>query len=453
MIKPNILFLDIDSLRADKFYGKEKTSKTPHINNLIKNGTYFKQAISSADATLLSLASMFTAQYSFRTGVRSSRFNKLKSDVTNFFEIFKKSGYHVYGYVPEPVVAVGLLKNFLNSDKSFDEQLDLSGGLGNKILNKLQPGNMEKPWIFYIHPCDLHFPIILDKEFDSEEFGSSNYERQLSAIDKWIGKFLEKINLNDTILIITSDHGAYLPHITTPNSTINFEANGSLQRTAIKISNNLPNFLDSFKLNLFYFLEKMRQKKNLPKIKNLKPHQKRNLLSGRWPLEHDLFDELVRVPLLFTGYNIPKGKEIVQQVRTIDIFPTTVNVIGISSTENVDGKSLVPFMQGGKMQELPVYIESTPYTRVKTKDFIGIRTSTTKYFRDKENSKKNVHLYDLKNDIHEDTNLANIKLDLANEMEKILQEIIKNSKKDSEQMINEEETKRIENELKKLGYI
>ena len=41
--KPNILFLIVDSFRADKFFGKDRTCKTPNIDNLVKNGAYFQQ--------------------------------------------------------------------------------------------------------------------------------------------------------------------------------------------------------------------------------------------------------------------------------------------------------------------------------------------------------------------------------------------------------------------------
>ena len=34
-MKPNILFLVIDSFRADKFLGKSKTSLTPNLDNLL----------------------------------------------------------------------------------------------------------------------------------------------------------------------------------------------------------------------------------------------------------------------------------------------------------------------------------------------------------------------------------------------------------------------------------
>ena len=62
-LKPNILFLLIDGLRADKCHGNKKTSVTPHINSLIQNGVYFNQTIYSAPITPPALSSLFTGLY------------------------------------------------------------------------------------------------------------------------------------------------------------------------------------------------------------------------------------------------------------------------------------------------------------------------------------------------------------------------------------------------------
>ena len=88
-MKPNILFLSIDSLRSDKIYGKNKSSLTPNIDNLIKNGTYFSQATSTSDTTGLSIGSLITAIYPFKTGITHFSYN---SDVQTFFQIFKDYG-------------------------------------------------------------------------------------------------------------------------------------------------------------------------------------------------------------------------------------------------------------------------------------------------------------------------------------------------------------------------
>ena len=33
----------------------------------------------------------------------------------------------------------------------------------------------------------------------------------VSALDTWIGKFLERIDLDNTLIILTSDHGEFIP--------------------------------------------------------------------------------------------------------------------------------------------------------------------------------------------------------------------------------------------------
>ena len=59
----NILFLTIDGLRSDRFYGRTKSAKTPFLDTLRKQGTYFKQDISCADGTTLALNSTFSGLF------------------------------------------------------------------------------------------------------------------------------------------------------------------------------------------------------------------------------------------------------------------------------------------------------------------------------------------------------------------------------------------------------
>ena len=42
--------------------------------------------------------------------------------------------------------------------------------------------------------------------------GNSTYAKTVSSIDFWLGKILENINLDNTILILTSDHGERIPY-------------------------------------------------------------------------------------------------------------------------------------------------------------------------------------------------------------------------------------------------
>ena len=455
-MKPNILFLLIDTFRADKFSGPEKTSKTPNIDSLIKNGTYFDQTVSCSDGTILSWAGLFTGLHPFKTGMMSPGYKKIDPNVTSYFSILKKQGYNFYSYIPSLTDSLGIFPEWQNDDYPFDYYWNLSEGLGKKIINLLESKNMNQPWFYYIHIEDLHFPITLTKDFDDEKFGTSKYERKVSAMDDWIGKILEKIDLENTLVVITADHGAYIKAVNNENLKINLEVNGELQTHVRNIGNLIPKQLQPFKSKLFLSLEKIRKQKKYSKIQDLQltPYEKRALLWQRSDVEHFLFDELVRVPLLFYGYNTDKNIKISQQVRIIDIFPTLLDVIGLKEFDQcVDGQSLMPLVKGNVIPEEPAYLETHYSIDLKSLDKIGIRTSEFKFFRDKNDSTKLIHLYDLKNDPHENNNIAKIKPEIVNQMEKILQNILQNSTTTPDDEFDEEETKIIENELKKLGYV
>ena len=58
---------------------------------------------------------------------------------------------------------------------------------------------LKEPWIIFVHSTDLHDPIIIPKEFDQNDFGSNQYERQISAIDNQLGKILKKIDFEKNV--------------------------------------------------------------------------------------------------------------------------------------------------------------------------------------------------------------------------------------------------------------
>jgi len=454
-MKPNILFLLVDTFRSDKFSGKDKTSKTPNLDSLITKGANFDQAISCGDGTILYWSGLFTGLHPFKTGIKSQGYKKINSNITSYFSILKNEGYNFYSYVPSLTNSLGIFPKWKNTDYSFDAYWNLSEGFGKKIIDLLESIKSDKPWFYYVHVEDLHFPITLSKEFDDEKFGKSKYERKISAMDIWLGKILEKIDLTNTLIVITADHGAYIPITDDENSNINLEVNGELQTLVRNLGNLTPKPLEPLKSKLFFSLEKIRKNRKYRKIKDLEltPYEKRSLLWQRSDVELFLYDELVHVPLLFVGYNVKNNVKISQQVRIIDTFPTIFDIAGIKNTNlGTDGETLLPLINGKEISEKPAYMETHYTISLKSQDKIGLRTSEFKYFRDRDNAKKLIHLYDLKNDPFENNNIAMDKPKIANEMEIILQDLISNTSPNLENY-DEDETKKIEYELKKLGYI
>jgi arylsulfatase A-like enzyme len=301
---------------------------------------------------------------------------------------------------------------------------------------------------------DLHSPVNIDQKFDTAEYGENYYERKISEIDPWLDKISKNLDLSNTLLIITADHGSYIKSIIQDGKQIDTNIDTKSEILFSKIGEKIPKSLTPLKDKLFFLREKMDKQKKDKTLKDLelKPHEIRALMSGRADKDHFLFDEKIKVPLLLIGKNIPKGKKISQQVRTVDIFPTLFDLMGIKISEEIDGSSLVNIMNGNDDSEKIAYIESTPLVLTDSNDVIGIRTSKYKYFRDNTNPKNRVHLYDLENDPFEDNNLASTNLDKINKFENILLNIMKDFKNndDIDDKLNSEE---IENELHKLGYV
>jgi len=447
--KPNILFIVIDSLRADKVFGKNKTSKIPNIESLIKNGVYFEQAICSTPATGVSVSSIFTGLYPFKIGMGSEKYQKFNPKIRSCIQILKENDYNTYATSPEITNDLGITHDFENPDKSYNNYFSLFAGLGNQIIQKISANYLKKPWFFYVHIFDLHKPVVVPKKFDDEKFGLSQYERMLSATDFWIGKILEKINLSDTLVIFTADHGEYIPFIKHDDKIINLEASAT-EKNLWKLGNKVPQNLSPIKRKLAGLIRTTRNQ-----IKNTKldhslfsEYEKRVLLHQRQGNVPDLYDDLIRVPLIFSGYGITSNSIISRQTPHVDIFPTILDIIGIESQEQVDGKSLLPIINGKKLRDSFVYIESSPGIGKGRDKVIGIRSSNFKYFRDLNNTGRVLHLYDLKNDSLEENNIANKSKSVLKNLEEELLKIRSGSYEKYENEISEE----VKQVLKELGY-
>lgn len=448
-MKPNIFILTIDSLRADRIFGDNKTSLTPNLDSLIKNGIYFSQAISTADTTGLSLGSLFTASYPFKTGITHYTYDQ---NTLTYFQILQNNGYNTFATFPDTSFFLKVTANLTKKDVYvYDKReswLQLVGGIGEKIVEKLEH-ELDEPWLYYIHLMDLHAPFYLPKEFDSEKYGATKYDRMISAIDFWIGKFLQKIDLTKTLVVISSDHGDYIPIKDDWNDT------PKVNKFLKKGKKVFPT-LEPIGLRLFVTFNSLKKKYKLNKIKKDLTERQLIALEGRG--SQYLYDELVRIPLIFAGYGVPSSKIIKDQIKQVDIFPTILEILNISHNKNIDGRSLVPLLHDQSLEEIPAYIETGARNFKNSKKptihgkVVGIRTSKYKYWRSRNNN-ENVHLFDLQNDPKEEKNIANENPHLIHTMEQILS----NLKKDSIQIIqnkfSKEEEKAIEEELKKLGYM
>jgi len=122
---PNIVFIVLDTHRVDRLgcYGYPRGT-SPNLDKLASQATLFENAISPAQWTIPSHASMFSGEFpSTHMTVQAS--SMLSSDFTTLAEHLKDQGYNTTGFCNNPLV--GVLENGLR--RGFDHFYNYGGAI------------------------------------------------------------------------------------------------------------------------------------------------------------------------------------------------------------------------------------------------------------------------------------------------------------------------------------
>ena len=226
-----------------------------------------------------------------------------------------------------------------------------------------------------------------------------------------VREILNQCNLNNTLVVITSDHGDYIPVV---------DSYGQIPRiqTFMKKGKTIFPQMEPIGVKLFIILRNLIMKKQKRELKKQFSSKQMKTLRARG--NETLDDETLKVPLLIIDNKI-KPKICNDLVTGVDIFPTILSYLGIKTNySNIDGRDLTPLINGGELKEIPIFIQSGDKQEQKDSLVVGIRTSKFKYYRSRKNPKENIHLYNLENDPFEKNNLVNSFPEIINSMEKTL---------------------------------
>lgn len=256
--KPNILLLAIDSLLAPHMscYGYHRQT-TPHIDRFALGGTLFEQLYSAHIPTTPAYSSMLTGRDCFGTEVVALRHKRgLTPKVQTLAEICRGAGY--------TTTCVGFTGN--PASRGFDKYLDYAGwgswndGRSTKAqnlndvflphLDELNKG--DKPWFVMLRHMDPHSPYLPPAPFErmfyqgdecdpknksldpvyafkpfadyfrawfppgctDKDYVIAQYDGAVAYMDSCIRAIFTKLEtlqlLDDTIVVITADHGETL---------------------------------------------------------------------------------------------------------------------------------------------------------------------------------------------------------------------------------------------------
>ena len=448
--RPNILLVVIDCLRADRVFDADRSAQTPGLHALAERGVLFTHLITANSMTIPCMTTMFSGMYPAHHGVRAMVGARVADHVPLLAEVMRENGYNTYAE------ASGPLSPFYRLDRGFDQyelrdgvKASLLGDWGDDLIDRFRRRDFREPWFTYLHLWGVHRPRQIAPGFNTPEFGRTEYDRAVSSYDARLRDLLKVIDEENTLIIVTGDHGEKIPE------------------------NNLENRVEFFKKSL----SKGSQGKASSNLVRVRRKAVASLRAGWFsaarllyrvgavdsPLAtvtghgYHVYDSLVRVPLVIAGGPAPTGRRVGDQVRQIDIMPTILDLVGLgeATPPNADGRSLAPLMHGRPLPELPAFIETCQNSR-EPSSFYGVRAGGYKYAYDARNPKVPEELYDLNADPDETRNLAATRPDKTTELRALIERHQDQANVAAVAMTDEmsdAEMAGLAEHLRKLGYV
>ena len=164
--RPNVVFVCIDTARADHFgcYGYGERDTTPRLDALAREGTLFLDASATSGWTKPSVPSFLTGTLPARHGVYEGSARSLDGEVshalpeaaTTLAEVFQGAGYATAAFVRNAQLRPGL-----GFEQGFDVYQDEAGDAREirwRAQDWLDARDGERPFFLYLHLLDVHWP-------------------------------------------------------------------------------------------------------------------------------------------------------------------------------------------------------------------------------------------------------------------------------------------------------
>ena len=294
---PDVFLVSIDTLRADHIhcYGYEKI-ETPALDSLAKDGVRFEQAFTPSPITNTSHATILTGLLPSDHGVTDFAV-PLAADHPTWAELLKPQGYQTAAFIGAVILdskqlAPGFDRGFDFYD-NFPEHPKTKERWGRVERRGMEVAQHAEGWLdahragprfVWVHLYDPHDPYEPPEPFASL-YKDRLYDGEIAYADSALGHFM-----------------AYL------------KKQGWYDGAVVVVVGD----------------------------------------HGEGLGEHDedthgifLYDSTTHVPLMM---KLPgedaKGREVAAQVRTTDILPTVLDVVGVQVPARLDGESLRPYFVG-----------------------------------------------------------------------------------------------------------
>ena len=448
--RPNILLIVIDCLRADRSFDPDRTAQTPGMQALAEQGTLFTHLITANSMTIPCMTTMFSGMYPAHHGVRAMVGARVSDSIPLLAEILRDNGYHTYAE------ATGPLSQFYRLDRGFERyefrdgvKSPMLGEWGEQLIERFRSGDFEGPWFAYLHLWGVHRPRQILPGYDTPEYGRTQYDRAISSYDARLRELLDAIDLDNTIVLLTGDHGEKIPENSLESQVEFFKKSLTKSSTGQK-----PTRWIQFRRKSIAAARETWFKTSRLLYRAGVVDSPLATVTGHG---YHVYDSLVRVPLVVSGGALPAGVRVDDQVRQIDIMPTVLDLVGLGDhiPDTADGRSLMPFIHGESLDELPAIIETCQNSR-EPSSFYGVRYDGYKYAFDATDPKVPQELYDLQADPEEKNNLVRAMPQQAADLRRLIETHVEQAQTGAVDMtdeLSEAEMAGLADHLRKLGYV
>lgn len=302
----HVILFTMDTMRADRIgaYGAP-LAQTPNLDGLAARGIRFDDAVTTAPITGPAHAAIFTGQYPARFGVRDNVTTPLPEQATTLAEHLSAAGFATGGFIGAFVLdrAYGFAQGF-TTFSGFDYvetgrevSAERPGAaVVDDALRWVSSVPPDQPIFLWVHLYDPHAPYAPPAPF-AQAFAGRPYDGEVAYVDHQIGRVLSA-----------------------------FQTRGALDASlVIAVADHGES------------------------------------LGEHGEDEHGVFlyEPVMRVPMVMAGPPVTRGHVSTEQVRVIDLVPTTLDLLGLPAVNGLDGESLRPLLRGGTRQTIPAaYAES-----------------------------------------------------------------------------------------------
>ncbi len=343
--QPDLVLISLDTLRADHLgvYGYTRDT-SPQLDAWAAGGAVFERAFAPSGWTLPSHATMFTGLPPREHGALHAH-SRIRVDVVTLAEALREAGYATQGVVSGPFV--GARFGFAQGFDRYEEFRPTEVAEHHAEALRALEFASERAVFLFLHYMVTHSPYSPPDAFDLFTEGAVFPDLSKQLNDR-------KRQLHEGTRGVSDAEARYL---------------------AARYDGEIR-FLDSMLGELFRAIEARDADRTVVLLTS--DHGEEFLDHGSLVHNDSLYDEMIRVPFILRGPQVPAGARVTTLCGLIDVMPTLLDLAGLEASEAHPGRSVLEWKAAARTQRRMLELLTGEPFVGRHLTHVGVRTEETK---------------------------------------------------------------------------